>query len=126
VGNKIISLFCCHIVHHKGHFSSTFVHVHLVVVHRVVGVHLDAANVHHVGICHIVTNVHHVAYVGHFTSVHRVVGAHRVIDVIHHVVDGVHCVVVGVHQVNVHCVAFTFSMDGTNPTPTLSYKLEFC
>ncbi len=112
--NKIISLFCCHIIHHKGHFSNTFVHVHLVVVHRVVGVHLDVAN------------VHHVTYVGHIINVCGVVGVHCVIDVIHHVIDGVHCAVVGVHQVNVHCVAFTFSMDGTNPTHTLSYKLEFC
>jgi hypothetical protein len=114
VRNKIISLFCCHIVHHEGHFSSTFVHVHLVV-----GVHLDVTNVHHVGIHHIITNVHHVAYVGHVTSAHGVVGANCVTKVIHHVV-------VGVHQVNVHYVVFTFSMDGINPTPTLSYKLEFC
>jgi hypothetical protein len=121
VRNKIISLFCCHIVHHKGHFSSTFVHVHLVV-----GVHLDVANVHHVGVRHIITNVHHVAYVGHVINVCGVVGVRCVIDVIHHVIDGVHCVVVDVHQVNVHCVAFTFSMDGTNPNHTLSYKLEFC
>ncbi len=92
-------------MHHKGHFSSTFVHVHL-----------DAANVHHVGIRHIVTNVHHVAYV---TNAHGVVGAHCVIYVIHHIVGGV-------HQVNVHYVVFAFSMDGINPTLTLSYKLEFC
>jgi len=121
VRNKIISLFCCHIIHHKGHFSNTFVHVHLLIVHHVVGVHLDVANVHHVGVRHIITNVHRVTYVGHTINVRGVVGVHRVIDVIHHVIDGVHCAAVGVHQVNVHCVVFTFSMDGTNPTHTLSY-----